>query len=259
MPSKSQLEQTLTILFSEESSLKLLAELSQSDAFDFYNYADLTNLDLSHQDLSGLNFDKADLRGSNLFNVTFDSGAFNNAKIDTAFFRDDFDCYARDILSPIVKERIYVFCRFRPENIDEYVSESKITYRRLSEVSNLSLATIRKARQGGNVAITTAVDLLEALLATGKDAATKSTKLRQPLLACYKLLPNGGFSQVRRDDMLRLTEMADILDKRRFPAGRPSYLWREGPDTIDWLARYYSRGEVLPVFVPTPEQSPPLL
>lgn len=245
---KDRLDETLKLLLSESGSLKELAAMSSFEPFTFYNGANLESIDLSGQDLTGLNFDGADLLGANLSNVRFDPGAFNNAKTDQANLTDEYDCYATDLLFPVLHEHIYVFCRFRESTFDEYLSETNLTLKKIAELSKISTATLRKARLGETIAINSAVNIADTV-ESERNQRNNLSRSKQPMLAFYKLLNNGGFKRLPRKEMLRVIELASLIARKRYPSGRPSHLWRQGPETITWLAGYYMRGEDLPVWL----------
>lgn len=83
----------MEIITSEAHDLRSLASIPSEDIFDFYNGANLRDIDLRGQDLRGLNFGRADLRGAQLENVSFDPGAFNGAHIDQHYAKimDEFE------------------------------------------------------------------------------------------------------------------------------------------------------------------------
>ena len=241
MDIKSQFDITLKILCADTRSLRDLASLSERDSFTFYQGADLSGLDLAGQDLTGLNFDRADLRDSDLSNVSFDLGAFNGSELSKQFedLKDEFDCFLEDALDDRITSGVYVFASFREHTLERAIKDAGFYYEQLAERSNLGLGTIRKARRSGVVALDTATAIARSILERlGTDQPQSLTPFSriaaQPMIRFLELMPSGGFRHIPRPRILELAETSARVDARRYPNGKP-YLWRRGPQTLNWL------------------------
>jgi hypothetical protein len=159
----SAFDQVVEILKSDSHVLRDLVALTGRDRFRFFNGADLTGLDLSEQDLTGMNFDNADLRFSNLRLATHDPGCFNNSILDNDqhWLRDDFEFNATEIIQ-FPNEQLQAFVKMRPSIIDTIIGALGVKFDMFASRAELSLASLRKARQGKIVAVETAQSVLEA-------------------------------------------------------------------------------------------------
>jgi pentapeptide repeat protein len=249
-PLTSKLAHTLSILEADTHSLKELARKSGYDPFEFYRSSDLSGLDLSGQDLTGLNFERADLRNARLDSVAFDPGALNGSCLSPKdeILQDRFDSYLSDVLSTDV-ERIYLFVRFRRESIEKCFAATGHWYTEIAKQSGISVDTIRKARRSQVVSFGTARSLAETIMHELRyknevSGAGYDGFVRQPFVEFLGLLPKGGFRHVSREELMKLTQMADkIYEVRRRNRGEGDdykHLWRDGPDTLTWLFKYYA-------------------
>lgn len=217
---RKELETVLDILDCDVDSIKQLARKSQRPLFHFFKGADLTNLDLSGEDLTGLNFDDASFKGSKLDNIVFDRGAFNNSVLspEIAEFVDEYDVYLDDLLNHF-DDFFYVFVRFRADELDRELKVLGFSNILLSNLSNVSVTTIRKARRGGVVSLNTAKSIADALINGGEKDIGENLLLRlppierQPYIQLLELNPTGGFEWRTRKDIISLSEGVANDDK----------------------------------------------
>ncbi len=237
------------LLQSDCRSLKGLAQMSGRDPFFFYRGADLSCLDLSGQDLTGLNFEKANFRSSNLDHVTYDAGAFNGSSLPSAYvsLADDFDSYLDDILIPQMK-RISLYAQIRPESLENLFSVSRASYGSFSKEAQINQDTLRRARRGDVIS-----HLTLTKIAFTMDSMSQASKAQvnlfqashsQPMIKFLSLQNDGSYKHVPRKALLEFIEMSCHIDAVRVSAGTTeeelSAYWKERPETLIWLSRFYS-------------------
>lgn len=244
-----QAVRVLQIAESGETSLKALAHLTGLDPFNFYQGADLRELDLSGQDLTGLNFTRADLRFAIVDNISFDPGSFNGCDLDEnqKWLADEYEFFSQDIVNH-PSEEVLVFCRIRPEIIEKCIRELGVTYQDFSGGAGISSNALRKCRRGQVIAYETAKKVIEFIEAVTADIRSNDysaliceTFLRQPN---FQLLSGGlnmPFKHVSRSRLREIVAMREeIKEIRALAFGHdPTKTWRETPEYIEHMIDYY--------------------
>lgn len=235
-----KISRTVNILQSEDSSLKDLAGKSGFNVFRFYNFSDLTKLDLRGENLTGLNFFGADLRDSNLDGIEYDVGAFNGANLSTEYEHlcDDYDFTIEDMSDPIMNH-FYLFAEFRPRSLDAAIAATRMGYTEFAANSGITTSTLRKARNGSTVSVDTARSIcrrfFEASKSNRTSAATLLEKnseltlpmsltgtggafskisyvsLHQPMIKLMDVLPSGGFKTLTKNSFSFFLERRDAI------------------------------------------------
>jgi hypothetical protein len=232
-------EKTVSILESTENSLARLAEMTEFLPITFYRGADLRDLDLADQDLRGLNFEGADFRNSNLKNIIVDQGALNGAKLSESYqwMQDEFDLYIKDVTAAYA-DAFYGFVRFRGSSLETAILQSGLTYRDLSRAASLNTQTLRKARRGDVVAMSSASAIGRVLVERYQEIKSdlfvygQRPAYLQPMIEMLSINPAGGFQRVYRSDYVRLLAYIEITEPARDRIGSG---WRDSPATLRWL------------------------
>lgn len=229
------------LLIADTSNLKELALLSGRDIFDFYNGADLSNLDLSGQNLTGMNFERADLRFSNLDDIKFNDGAFNGAVVDEnlGWIKDEYEFYIDDVIN-FSTGSLLIFCKIRPKVVDYIISILDISFRDFAIRAGVSEAALRKARNGKVIAMETAAAVLDKLRRDVGDLDSPSARvvyenLRQPVISFLGGGNNSNFEIVSRERLQRLFGIRRYRIESSSPFGGSD--WR---DTVEYL-RYFEQ------------------
>lgn len=238
-----KIKRVVSILESDASSIKKLAEISNREIFSFFRYADLTGLDLRGQDLTGLNFDHADLRFSKVGSARFDAGAFNLSYLDKsqAWLKDEFEFLFEDLIS-FPSEEILIFARIRPELVDLALQVLRINFVKFAGFANVSANALRKARNNGVVAIETARailiklnDLIPSCVVHSAYLHDKVSKqLRQPIIQFLSGGNNGKFSHISRRKLEHLLILRKLKVQRSLETGDTSYAnYRDTPEYLE--------------------------
>ncbi len=193
----TEFQKVIEMIRSEKHDLKSLAELTGRDIFRFYNGADLTGIDLSHQDLTGLNFDDADIRMSNLDSIKFDSGAFNNSIIDKSqsVIKDEYIFNSDDVID-FPSAEIILFARIRPRMIDVIIGLGGMNYTEFAYMADISVNALRKSRNNKVVSIETAQSIFKTLKSNSIGFSLDLNKYVQNIInqPCVLFLSGGNNS-----------------------------------------------------------------
>lgn len=243
----NQIRKVISLMHSNESSLKILAESVGCSPYDFFRGADLTTLDLSNQDLTGMNFDGADLRFAKLNGIKYDMGAFNGSLLDKeqAWIADQYEFYAQDIFEHN-NEEILIFCRFRGETIEQAVRELVPNYRQMADEAGISGTALRKARRGEVVAYETAASILKTVKAMASqfdflnNKLIARTVLRQPVVQFLSGGINQPFIHISRQrykDLISMREEIKLIRQTLYRNNNNN--WRNTAESLEHMLGYY--------------------
>jgi hypothetical protein len=254
------LKEVIKLLTAETCSLKTLAYMSGYPPLTFYRSADLSGLDLSGQDLTGLNFDYADFYGSTLSDVKVDVGALNNSKlpVESMHLADDFDGYFDDAMADHAK-RVYVFAKIRPGTIENFISEVGFSLAQFSEVCELSVNTLRKARNSQSIAIESVQGINKGIKGIMSKSALSNmsiSSVQQPCVSFVTVNPTGGFIAINRKKFLHYTELASRLyEIRKSHNSRYYEEYRDGPAILEFYTSYPNENlSIAQILARDPEQ-----
>lgn len=210
-----RLNDTIRILFSQERSIKSLAQISDFDTATFFRGASLRGLDLRGQDLTGLNFDGADFFNTQLDDIKYDQGAFNNAIVEQKYdaLVDEFDVYLSDLCQR-ENSHLFAFVRFRPQSLENQIAQVMMSYGQLASLAGINPITLRKARRGQVVALSTAYAIAQSLIESKEKYNQHVVGFLpfgadQPMANILSVNPDGGFNRIYRTNYLRLLQIID--------------------------------------------------
>ncbi|MDZ7280748.1 pentapeptide repeat-containing protein [Sphingomonas sanguinis] len=244
---KNIYDKILDLYLSDERSLKLLAEKTPYDKFNFYRGADLRGIDLSGQDLTGMNFEGADLRFSVLDNIVYDAGAFNGSILDPnqEWITDNYEYYYDDLINHPIDE-ILIYCSIRPNIVDLCLKALNINYTNFSSKAFISVNALRKSRSEGVIAHETAFKIFTTIkeLSNNKPPNFKvyiESLMKQPFVQFLSGGMNAPFKNISKSRMKNILDMRkEIVEIHKFAnINQGSDAWRSTPESLEWLLQYY--------------------
>jgi len=205
---KNRFEKVIETLVLESGSLKDIASSTGCELYNFFQGADLSEVDLSNQDLTGLNFDRASLRGANLDGIQYNTGSFNRATLDQKY-EEKKDKFQFDLQEISIFSKLLRFsARFRPNYIDEIRNELKITFEEIADRSRVSTQTLRKARHGLATTTHTMVSMTNGILSLITEYAPQKSHLLRPCLEIRRFAYNGGKKWYSWEEFLPLANFS---------------------------------------------------